>query len=55
MVVSAAFAGLLSSSGLTPADVRARIIGDRPIWSYEVFRRAHERGEIDLDSSPSLS
>jgi AcrR family transcriptional regulator len=53
VVVSAAFAGLMSSSGLTPAEVRARIIGDRPIWSHEIFRRAHERGEVDLDTMPA--
>jgi AcrR family transcriptional regulator len=53
VVVSAAFAGLLSSSGLTPAEVRARIIGDRPVWSHEIFRRAQERGEIDLDRAPA--
>jgi AcrR family transcriptional regulator len=53
VVVSAAFAGLMSSSGLTPAEVRARIIGDRPIWSHEIFRRAHERGEVDLDTIPA--
>jgi AcrR family transcriptional regulator len=52
VVVSAAFAGLLSSTGLTPADVRAQIIGDRPTWSYDIFRRAHERGELDLDTAP---
>jgi AcrR family transcriptional regulator len=55
VVVSAAFAGLLSTTGLTPADVRAKLIGDRPLWSHEVFRRAHERGEIDLETiSPSV-
>jgi hypothetical protein len=32
--------------------VRTRIIGDRPAWSHEVFRHAHERGEIDLDALP---
>jgi hypothetical protein len=32
--------------------VRAQIIGDRPIWSHEIFRRAHERGELDLDTAP---
>jgi AcrR family transcriptional regulator len=53
VVVSAAFAGLLSSSGLTPAEVRARIIGDRPTWSHEIFRRAHGRGELDLDTAPA--
>ena len=54
-VVAAAFAGLLASSGLTPAEVRAKVLGDRPLWSDEVFRRAHERGEIDLDTiDPNL-
>jgi AcrR family transcriptional regulator len=53
VVVSAAFAGLLSSTGLTPAEVRAQIIGDRPVWSHEIFRRADERGELDLDTVPS--
>jgi len=51
-VIGAAFAGLLASSGLTPADVRARLVGDRPIWSVQIYRRAHERGEIDLGSIP---
>jgi AcrR family transcriptional regulator len=50
VVMPAAFAGLLSSTGLTPAEVRARILGDRPLWSHDIFRRAHERGEIDLDT-----
>jgi AcrR family transcriptional regulator len=45
-VVSATF------SGLTPAEVRARILTDRPVWSHEIYRRAHERGEIDLDRIP---
>ena len=52
VVVSAAFAGLLSSTGLTPAEVRAKILGERRPWSQEIFRRAHERGEIDLDAIP---
>lgn len=52
VVVSAAFAGLLSSTGLTPAEVRAKILGDRPSWSHEIFRRADERGELDLDTIP---
>jgi AcrR family transcriptional regulator len=53
-VVSAAFSGLLASSGLTPAQVREKLIADRPLWSQEVFRRAHERGEIDLDRIPPI-
>src|SRR6202789_2205172 len=48
-VVSAAFSGLLASSGLTPAQVREKLIADRPLWSLEIYRRAHERGEINLD------
>ncbi len=55
VVVSATFSGLLSSTGLTPAEVRLRLIGDRPIWSHEIFRRAHERGELDLDTAPRPS
>jgi AcrR family transcriptional regulator len=51
-VVSAAFSGLLASSGLTPAEVREKLISGRPSWSSDVYRRAHERGEIDLDRIP---
>jgi AcrR family transcriptional regulator len=53
-VVSAAFSGLLASSGLTPAQVREKLIADRPLWSSEVYRRAHERGEIGLDRIPRI-
>jgi AcrR family transcriptional regulator len=52
-VMTAAFAGLQRGSGMTPAEVRARIIDDRPVRSHEVYRRAHERGEIDLDHTPA--
>jgi len=51
-VVTAAFSGLLADSGLTPAEVRARLIDDRPLWSQQVYRRAQERGELDLGSVP---
>jgi AcrR family transcriptional regulator len=51
-VVTAAFTGLLASTGLSPADVRARLLGDRPMWSDDIYRRAHERGELDLDKVP---
>jgi AcrR family transcriptional regulator len=53
-VVSAAFSGLLASSGLTPAEVREKLLSGRPPWSSEVYRRAHERGEIDLDHTPRV-
>jgi AcrR family transcriptional regulator len=51
-IVSSVFAGLLAGSGLTPAEVRNQILADRPLRSGEIFRRAHERGEIDLDRLP---
>ena len=51
-IVGAAFSGLLASAGLTPAQVREKIMADRPLWSDQVFARAHKRGEIDLDRIP---
>jgi AcrR family transcriptional regulator len=51
-VISAIFTGLQATSGLTPAQVREEILQGRPRESSEVFRRAHERGEIDLDRIP---
>jgi AcrR family transcriptional regulator len=51
-VVTATFAGLLAGSGLTPAQVRERIMDNRPLWSVEIYRRAAERGEIDLERIP---
>jgi AcrR family transcriptional regulator len=51
-IVSAAFAGLLAGTGLTPAQVREKILADRPPTSDRIFVRAHERGEIDLDAVP---
>jgi hypothetical protein len=51
-IVGAAFSGLLASTGLTPAEVRERILADIPRQSSQIFARAHERGEIDLDRIP---
>lgn len=54
-VISAAFAGLLADSGLTPAEVRAKVIGDRRTWSSAIYERAHARGELNLDTiSPGV-
>jgi AcrR family transcriptional regulator len=53
-ILTAAFSGLLSSSGLTPAQVREKIMADRPVWSDEIYARAHKRGEIDLDRIPRV-
>jgi len=51
-IVSAAFSGLLASTGLTPAQVREKILADRPLQSAQVITRAGERGEIDPDRIP---
>lgn len=51
-VINAAFSGLLASSGLTPAEVREKIMADRRLSSDRVFARAHERGELDLGRVP---
>ena len=51
-IISSVFAGLMADSGLSPAEIRNQILGDRPFWSDEIYRRAHERGEIDLDRLP---
>jgi AcrR family transcriptional regulator len=50
--ITAAFSGLSESSGLTPAVVREKLIADRPLWSDQIFARAQERGELDLDRIP---
>ncbi len=47
-VVSATFAGLHADTGLTPAQIRDKLLSEGPRWSDAIFRRAHERGEIFL-------
>ena len=51
-IVSATFTGLLDSSGLTPAEVRERVMADRTSWSEQILGRAQKRGEIDLETIP---
>src|SRR3984957_11038707 len=53
-IVGAAFSGLLASSGLTPAQVREKVMAGGPLWSAQIFARAHERGEIDLNRIPEV-
>ena len=40
-VMTAAFAGLQRDSGMTPAEVRGRIVEDRAVSTHEIYRRAH--------------
>lgn len=50
---AAAFSGLLSSAGLTPAGFRQQILGDAATERVAaLFRRAHDRGELDLGRTP---
>ena len=52
-IVAAAFSGLQVSSGLTPAQAREKILADHLRRNDEIiYRRAHSRGEIDLDRVP---
>jgi AcrR family transcriptional regulator len=50
---AAAFSGLLADTGLTLAQARDKMLGDRPSdRDHLIYRRAHSRGEIDLDRIP---
>ncbi len=51
-IIGAAFSGLLADAGLTPGQVREKVLADRPLSSNDIFVRAHERGEIDLERIP---
>jgi AcrR family transcriptional regulator len=52
-LVGATLVGLHDSAGITPEDVRRIVLGDgSPSRSGAVFRRAHDRGEIDLARIP---
>lgn len=69
VTAGAALSGLLADTGLTPAQIRERLLGGEPrltpaqasrkilggqsSWrSQIIYRRAHDRGEIDLDQIP---
>jgi AcrR family transcriptional regulator len=53
VAAAAAFSGLLADTGLTPAQARDKLLGDQPHRSDQIiYRRAHDRGEINLDRIP---
>jgi AcrR family transcriptional regulator len=53
IAAASVFSGLLTDAGLTLAQAREKILGDAPLSRVEtVYRRAHDRGEIDLDHIP---
>ena len=53
IAAATAFSGLLAGTGLTPTQVRDRIMGDQRLAHVRtIYQRAHDRGEIDLDRIP---
>jgi AcrR family transcriptional regulator len=53
VAATSAFSGLLADTGLSPAQVRAKLIGNRASQhDHLIYRRAAERGELDLDRVP---
>jgi AcrR family transcriptional regulator len=52
IAATSAFSGLLADTGLTPVQVREKLIGDQPSRRDAIYERAQERGEIDLDRVP---
>lgn len=55
ITAAAAFSGLLASTGLTISQMRKRIMGDHhSSHAWSIYRRAHDRGEIDLDRIPPV-
>lgn len=53
IAAGAAFSGLLADTGLTPAQVRDKVMGDQRLPRRRIlYQRAHERGELDLERIP---
>lgn len=53
IAVATAFSGLLAGAGLTPAQVRDKVIGKQRLSNVRtIYQRAHDRGEIDLEQIP---
>jgi AcrR family transcriptional regulator len=53
IAAAAAFSGIVAGTGLTPAQVRDRVLGPRRLTRFQtIYQRAHDRGEIDLQRVP---
>jgi AcrR family transcriptional regulator len=53
IAAAAGFSGLLADTGLSPGQARERVLGDQsPRSNQIIYRRAHDRGEIDLSRIP---
>ncbi|MFF3574496.1 TetR/AcrR family transcriptional regulator C-terminal ligand-binding domain-containing protein [Nocardia jiangxiensis] len=54
IAAAAAFSGLLADTGRTPAQVRDEILAGRSLPPVRtIYRRAHDRGEVDLERIPA--
>lgn len=52
IAAAASFSGLLVDTGLSPAQVREKVMGVRLQQVRPIYQRAHGRGEIDLERVP---
>ncbi len=54
IAAATAFSGLMAGSGLTPTQVRDRILGEQRLaLIHTIYQRAHDRGEIDQRQIPA--
>lgn len=54
ITLAAAFSGLLANTGLSPAQVRDKVMNTQSLPRVRlIYQRAHDRGEIDLDLIPA--
>jgi AcrR family transcriptional regulator len=53
VIAAAGFSGLLADTGLRPGQMRERFLGDPPPRNdLVIYRRAQDRGELDLERIP---
>lgn len=54
IAAGAVFSGLLTDTGLTPAQAREKVMDAQPLPPVRIiYQRAHDRGEIDLARIPA--
>jgi AcrR family transcriptional regulator len=53
IAVAAAFSGLLADTGLTPSQVREKVMGTQLERVRALYQRADDRGELDLERVPA--
>ncbi|HTN90332.1 MAG TPA: TetR-like C-terminal domain-containing protein [Sorangium sp.] len=53
IAAAAAFSGLLAGTGLTPSQMRAKVMDTQKPRVRILYQRAHDRGEVNLERIPS--